>query len=230
MQRNTYVTIVTAYRQLLAEIDVWFARCQEAYPQDISCGKGCSGCCRGLFDITMLDAFLLKSGFAQLGEATRAAIAAQAQKRLSSMQNLWPEFSHPFTLNHRQEQEIEALMATDNDTPCVLLDVAGRCLLYDYRPMTCRLHGLPLIDVSGEVMERDYCTMNFTGSDPLQLIDLRGEFNRILHQEVELGREFTSELLGKAVSELDTFIPAAVLIDFTSFDWQQWFAGYDIKT
>jgi len=89
---------------------------------------------------------------------------------------------------------------------------------------------VPLIDLSGEVMESDYCTMNFTGNDPLQLKELRGEFNRLLRQEVVLGRSFTVKLLGKAVSELDTFIPAALLIDFKGFDWQGWFAKNPLRT
>lgn len=218
------------YRQLLAEIDGWFSRCQANFPEEISCGKGCSGCCRGLFDITILDAFFLKNGFDRLAEDIRARVSDKAKKRLNSIQSIWPEFSHPFTLNHRQEHEIEALLASDNDTPCVLLDDNGRCLLYDYRPMTCRLHGVPLIDVSGEVLESEWCTKNFAGSDPLQLKNMRGEFNRLLHQEVALGRSFTRELLGKTVSELDTFIPTALLIDFKGFDWQRWFAGNPLKT
>lgn len=224
------MTILENYRLLLGKIDQWFSRCQADYPEEIACGKGCSGCCRGLFDITILDAALLKSGFERLPEDLAEMIKNKAVKRLLIIQSIWPEFSHPFTLNHRQEHEIEVLLASDNDTPCVLLDENGRCLLYDYRPMTCRLHGLPHVDVSGEVMESDYCTMNFTGSDPLELNGLQGEFQLILHREAELGRHYTKKLLGKAVSELDTLIPTALLIDFKAFDWQAWCTTYQFKT
>lgn len=232
------MVLLEDYSQLLAEIDDWFGRCQASFPAEIACGKGCSGCCRGLFDITILDAAFLKSGFDKLPGEVKHGVRDKAEKRLIHIQSIWPEFSQPFTLNHRPEPEIEALMASDNETPCVLLDENGRCLLYDNRPMTCRLHGLPLIDISGEVMEAEWCTRNFTGSNPLQLKSLRGEFKRMLYQEVALGRNFTNELLGKAVSELDTFIPTALLINFKEFDWSEWFVRslsdlgnqHDLKT
>jgi len=131
------MTILDDYRLLLAGIDDWFGHCQAAYLEEIACVKGCSGCCRGLFDITILDAALLKCGFDRLPEDISATLCDEAKKRLNTIQSIWPEFSHPFTLNHRREDEIEALLAADNDTPCVLLDETGRCLLYDYRPMTC---------------------------------------------------------------------------------------------
>ncbi|WP_348240453.1 hypothetical protein, partial [Salmonella enterica] len=71
--------------------------------------------------------------------------------------------------------------------------------------MTCRLHGLPLIDISGEVMHDEWCTMNLVGcADPLALPGLAGEFDRILRDEVRLGRRFSKQLVGEVVHELDT--------------------------
>jgi len=96
--------------------------------------------------------------------------------------------------------------------------------------MTCRLHGLPLIDDSGELMEEEWCTKNFIGHDPLLEVNLRGPFERLLAEETSLGRHFTNELLGKVVRELDTFIPTALLIDFKGFDWRRWVAENPPKT
>jgi len=44
------------YRSLLGGVDAWFSRCLEAGGTAFSCRGGCSACCRGLFDITLLDA------------------------------------------------------------------------------------------------------------------------------------------------------------------------------
>jgi len=224
------MTLLKEYELLLAEIDAWFARCQSYFPDDIACGKGCVGCCRGLFDITILDAALLHSGFVKLPDKVKVRLRIKAEMRLRAIQTDWPEFNHPFVINYRPEEEREVLMATDNETPCLLLDDAGRCLLYAYRPMTCRLHGLPLIDVSGEVMEEEWCTKNFSGTDPLGLINLHEEFERMFYREAGLVRCFTEKLLGKALGELDSFIPTALLIDFEAFDWRQWFTENPLKT
>lgn len=206
--------ILSAYKKLLSEVDAWFSRCSQLYPDRIACTKGCSECCRSLFDITILDAALLQSAIERLPEAVRSNVRSRAEERLQQIRAIWPEFDQPFTLNHRPEDDWKELMPEDDETPCVLLDEHGQCLLYAFRPMTCRLHGLPLIDVSGEVMHDEWCSKNFPGSDPLLLEGLRADFDRILRAEVALDRLFTKELLGRVVYECDTFIPTAILIDF----------------
>ncbi len=215
-------TVLEAYGELLAVIDSWYAGAATAYPEHVRCGKGCSGCCRGLFDITLLDAALLQYGFARLPESVRCTVLVKAKQRLEQLQRRWPELSPPFILNLRPETEWEELMPDDDETPCPLLDDNGHCLVYAYRPMTCRLHGMPLIDRSGEVMHDEWCTENFTTVNPLQLPSLSAPFADIFRQEGALDRRFSHEVLGHAVSELDTFIPLALLYDITLFDWKLW--------
>ena len=55
--------LLDRYGALLGEVDVWFQTCSLRYPEQIVCRQGCSSCCRGLFDITLLDALYLKRGF-----------------------------------------------------------------------------------------------------------------------------------------------------------------------
>jgi Fe-S-cluster containining protein len=208
--------ILNQYASLLAEVDAWFQRCIELFPREIACASGCSECCRGLFDITLLDALFLQQGFAQLPQEAREAVLAEAERRVSLLKQKWPEYSHPYLLNHRPEEDWEELMPDDDETPCLLLDSAGRCLVYENRPMTCRLHGLPLIDLSGETMHDEWCTKNFTGTDPMALAGLQGEFDRFFREEVRLDRELSQLLFGRVIHELDTLIPAALLIDFSS--------------
>ncbi|HJV34274.1 YkgJ family cysteine cluster protein [Geomonas sp.] len=206
--------ILKEFKRLLSQVDEWFGRCLERYPEKIACRTGCSGCCRALFDITLLDAYYLRLGFDQLPAEIRQKVLVKVEARLAVMREHWPEFDQPFLLNYRPEEDWELLMPEEDETPCVLLGDDGRCLVYEHRPMTCRLHGIPLIDSSGEVMHEDWCTENFPGEDPLELPELQAPFEAMLRQEVELFRQFTQQLLGKRLSELDTFIPTALLIDF----------------
>ena len=218
--------IVARYKDLLGHLDAWFSRCMELYPEKIACQSGCSACCRSLFDITLLDAYHLKLGFDQLPAGTREMVLVKCRERLSLMREQWPEFEHPYVLNHRPEEEWEPLMPEEDETPCVLLGEDGRCLVYDHRPMTCRLHGIPMIDSDGEVMHDDWCTMNFVDEDPLELPGLAAPFDAIIRQEVALVRDFTGALLGQRLSQIDTFIPTALMIDFDRFDWQGWIKNF----
>ncbi len=205
--------ILERYAVLLAEVDRWFGACLQRHPDRIACGRGCSACCRGLFDITLLDALFLRSGFDRLPEDVRQGVRLKAGARLDGITVQWPAFTSPWLLNPIPEAEWDAMMPDEDETPCVLLSKQGTCLVYDHRPMTCRLNGIPLIDTSGEELFDDWCTMNFTDCDPRLLEELRHPFNDLFAQELLLFRELTRRLLGKAISELDTIIPAAVFLD-----------------
>ena len=205
--------ILDDYRALLETVDAWFARCLETAGRHIQCRPGCSGCCRGLFDITLMDAALLRRGFELLPEMVRAPVLEKARARLAELQERWPGFGPPYLLNHLPD-EAWTEMPEEDATPCPLLGEDGRCLVYAFRPMTCRLHGLPNIDLSGESFSDAYCTLNFADVDPLVLSELRWTFRRTFAAEIRLFGEFTTALLGAPRNEVDTFIPLALLMDF----------------
>ncbi|KAB0669773.1 YkgJ family cysteine cluster protein [Oryzomonas sagensis] len=201
------------YGALLREVDRWFDGCIQRHGDQIACHRGCSACCRGLFDITVLDALYLRSGIDALPEAVQCSLRQKATERLASLSACNPSFVEPWILNRIPEEEWEELMPEEDETPCLLLAEDGSCLVYEHRPMTCRLNGIPLLDTSGEALMDEWCTLNFTGIDVAQLEDLRHPFLDLFAQELLLFRELTRRLLGDAVNELDTFIPAAVVLD-----------------
>ncbi|MDY0189808.1 MAG: YkgJ family cysteine cluster protein [Desulfuromonas sp.] len=203
------------YLQLLHRVDTWFGQCLAVAPLDISCTEGCSACCRGLFDITLLDAYLLQSGFQHLPATQRSAVLTRVHWRLEQLQQQWPQLQPPYILNLLPNQQWME-MPEDDLTPCPLLGADGLCLLYDYRPLTCRLHGLAQVDVSGEVFSDGWCTLNFTSRNPLAVPELRAPFREFFQREVQLLSRFSQQLLGRSHVELDTFIPLALLIDFTA--------------
>jgi Fe-S-cluster containining protein len=215
--------ILGCYGTLLQEVDEWFLKASASSGANVSCRTGCSACCRGLFDITLLDACFLKSGFDKLERETQEMVLAGTRERLLSLQALWPDFAEPYILNYRPEEEWEQLMPEEDETPCVLLGDDGKCLVYNYRPMTCRLNGLPLVDISGEVFFDEWCTLNFIGKDPLHQESLRWDFRRHFRTELELFHLFSKQLIGRSINELDTFIPTALFIDFERYDWRGWF-------
>ncbi len=207
-------TLLTPYRALLHEVDDWFQRCCLAVGEQIACHRGCSDCCRGLFDITLLDAYLVHDGFERLPASVRKRVGQVAHRRVEAIQQTWPVFVQPYLLNRYPEEVWDEIMPDDDETPCPLLGDDGLCMIYDSRPMTCRLHGIPMVDVSGEILFDEWCTHNFLSSDPLGMPALRAPFNDIFTQEQLLFREFTRRLTGQPYNELDTLIPAAILLDF----------------
>lgn len=215
---NRFQDILDAYRLLLEELDAWFSGCVERYAEDIACSKGCSACCRGLFDISLLDAGLLQSGFLQLDPAIREQVLVKARWRVDELQKQWPEFQPPYILNRLPHEEWQE-MPEDDHTPCPLLNADGQCLIYAHRPMICRLHGIPNIDCSGESFGDTFCSLNFTRHDPLLLNELRYPFRTIFAREFSLLEQFAERLLGERRCAFDTFIPSALLMDFSDNAW-----------
>jgi Fe-S-cluster containining protein len=205
--------LLDRYGELLREVDAWFQRCSERHTDLIACHHGCSACCRGLFDITLLDAFYLKRGFDRLPEPLKAEIFAAATQRLELLSGVNPAFVEPWLLNGIPEGDWDALMPEEDETPCLLLSKTGGCLVYTHRPMTCRLNGIPLIDVSGEELFDEWCTLNFTEEDPRNFADLRFAFTDLFNRELHLFRELLLLLTGTALNEVDLFIPAAIVMD-----------------
>lgn len=212
-------TTLNSYRRLLCEVDNWFKACLRAGSSALACRVGCSGCCRGLFDITLMDAWLIKSAFADLAVDVQKQVLQRCQTRLDELRQHWPDLHNPYLLNSFPQEQWSSMPENDQ-TPCPLLADNGDCLVYRSRPLICRLHGLPNIDVSGEDFDGTVCSLH--PGDPMTLPEqvLRWHFREVFTQEVDLFRAFTATLTGISHNELDTFIPLALLADYSSVDWQ----------
>lgn len=219
LAKQNLTFVLDSCRRLYGEVDDWFASCLQAGGTSLACRGGCSSCCRGLFDITLLDAWLLKDAFAALPQVTRDQVLQRSRPRLLELEKRWPELINPYLLNALPGMEWQE-MPEEDLTPCPLLDELGLCLVYAARPLTCRLHGLPNIDVSGDDFDGTVCTLH--PGDPQRFPGdiLRWRFREIFEREVELFRHFACILTGNAWNELDTFIPLALLADYDRVDWQ----------
>jgi Fe-S-cluster containining protein len=173
-----------------------------------------------LFDITLLDAWFLKDAVAALPEVIRLQVLERCKPRLAELRKRWPELKNPYLLNSLPDMAWQE-MPEEDLTPCPLLDEKGYCLVYASRPLTCRLHGLPNIDVSGEDFDGTVCTLH--PGDPASLPDdiLRWRVREIFTREIEFFRHFTLELTGRSWDELDTFIPLALVADYDKVDWRR---------
>lgn len=210
---NGINNLLDRYASLLREVDGWFLRCLDLHSDLIVCRNGCSDCCRGLFDITLLDALYLKRGFDALSISQQSGLVLTATRRLQQLSLRNPSFVEPWLLNGIPESDWETLMPEDDETPCLLLSASGGCLVYEHRPMTCRLNGIPLIDVSGEEFFDEWCTLNFSEQDPRHFADLRFEFIELFSRELLLFQKLMHHLTGTIRNEVDLFVPAAVVMD-----------------
>ena len=143
------------YLDLLAQVDRWFADAAARHPGVVPCTAGCSACCHGPFDISMADALLLSEGLTRLSAAQRERVRERSQAVLFRMQGAEPGWGPPWDPTTLGDERFDALTERFAAEPCPLLDDGGRCVSYEFRPLVCRVIGMPMITPDGDILEND---------------------------------------------------------------------------
>ncbi len=101
----------------------------------------------------MADTLLLREGLATLPADVRALVRDRGTALLERMQALAPGWGAPWDVRELEEEAFDQLTEALAAEPCPLLDEAGACRVYAYRPLVCRLIGLPMMTEEGELLE-----------------------------------------------------------------------------
>ncbi len=157
------------YRRLLARVDDWYRSAKERHPERVPCARGCRDCCLGLFDVSLADRDLLREGLAAADPALARDIRARADAILRRLRASWPDLSED--LDGWDPDEIDALCDTLGGVECPVLGPEGECRLYEHRPLTCRMAGLPVVDVSGAVVAAEGCSKCALTKDEVPRLD-----------------------------------------------------------
>ena len=138
------------------------------------CRPGCTQCCYGAFAINELDAQRLITGMESLRTAN-PDLAAQLQHRAQEWFNEHgPNFPGDPQTGRLGDTEADRARFEDyaDDAPCPALDPAtGRCDVYQWRPMTCRVFGPPVrIDAgTGDSHALGHCELCFEGATTAEI-------------------------------------------------------------
>jgi len=142
------------YKRILEQADEFFSSVMRSQPQNLQCGRGCSLCCYGLFEIGSGDVPIIAEGLEKLHPMRRKKIVKRAVEIVASSR-------HP-NLRECSPIEKEEFFDRTASTPCPNLNESGECMIYDSRPLVCRTFGLPLRD--GDHYLGDVCELNFTSA------------------------------------------------------------------
>ena len=121
----------------------WFDRGRAASLGEIPCRRGCHHCCIGPFPITVLDAEVLREGMAKLDRAVKEKIEHRAKDQAATIAQEFPQLAQSVHLDGWRETDLDRIAVRFAEFPCPALETDGSCRLYRFRPMTCRMMGLP---------------------------------------------------------------------------------------
>jgi Fe-S-cluster containining protein len=171
----------------------------------LACRIGCTQCCHGAFAINALDAARLRSGMAEL-RATNPALATEIDHRarawLEEHGADFPGNINSGALGVSPEDQARFEDFAD-DAACPALDPAtGRCDVYAWRPMTCRVFGPPVRTTGEDGAEGlGHCELCFIGATPEQVVAC----------EMLIPQDLEAQLLNEIGSRAETVVAFALL-------------------
>ncbi len=198
-------------------IDEWFRQIREKYAANMQCGRGCTACCHGLFDISLSDAVEVARGFHALPPNLQECVRARAAHLDDQIHKAAPDLAQP-AIVPEDDQRIDRIIDAVEIASCPCLGETGECLIYDRRPLACRLEGVPMVDIR-QGLFGDWCELNFKDGIPQSaLAELEQDYDRL----DELQESQSSDVARRA--ELSdpravTFIPS-VIVEHESF-WKR---------
>ena len=127
-----------SYELLVDKAEAAFQETQKEYGSCIKCEPHCADCCHAVFGLFLIEAGYLKEHFDKLtDEEKKAALVRckEAEKSLERLQKLLQA--------HEDDPQMKAYIMSRERIPCPLLNEHQECILYMYRPITCRVYGIP---------------------------------------------------------------------------------------
>jgi len=130
------------YEALLKLADDTFDKIKAEFPECVTCKITCSDCCHALFDLSLIEALYINHHFNRRfeGEArdARLRVANEMDRKIYKLKrDAYKELEAG-----NDETEILTRMA-EHRVRCPLLNDDESCELYEYRPITCRIYGIP---------------------------------------------------------------------------------------
>jgi Fe-S-cluster containining protein len=169
------------------------------------CRMGCTQCCYEAFAINALDAARLRAGMETLRDAD-PALAAEIERRARAWievhGTVFPGDSETGRLGVT-EAEREQFEDFANEAACPALDEStGRCDVYTWRPMTCRVFGPPVrMDAGTGEAALGHCELCFHGASQAEVAAC----------EIVVPHELEQELLDLVQDAGETVVAFALL-------------------
>ncbi|MFO7665659.1 MAG: YkgJ family cysteine cluster protein [Desulfobacterales bacterium] len=131
------------YEAVVEMADNAFDKVRASHSECIKCKMHCADCCHALFDLTLIEALYINNKVKEIfNDEKRSRLEEKANIADRAVFKLKKKAFKEFE-SGKSEDEILKDMATKR-LRCPLLNEENKCDLYEFRPITCRLYGIPL--------------------------------------------------------------------------------------
>jgi len=134
--------IFEKYEAFVKQIDEVFEKVCSDYPDCVKCGLECSDCCFALFDLSLVEALYINLKFLENIGDKKDKVLEAANRIDRNLHQLKRKAFKAVESGQKSEEQVLFEMAAERSR-CPLLNEENRCDLYAFRPITCRLYGIP---------------------------------------------------------------------------------------
>ena len=197
------------YMELVNQVDAAFKAVEKQFPDCVACMIGCADCCHALFDLPLIEALYIKTRFDEkFDEKQRTEILARANTADRAVYRIKRQ-AYKAHESGRSDKEILKEMAIQR-VRCPALESNDRCVIYDFRPITCRLYGVPTV-IGGKAHT---CGLsNFEKGRSYPTVKMDAIHHRLNEISTALARDIQSKY--PRLAELLVPLSMALLTDYT---------------
>lgn len=197
------------YEKLVSQADELFERVQKEHPECVTCKVRCADCCYALFDLTLIEAIYINYQFKISIEDKEKSRLIEKANRADRKTHMIKKRAYDSKKAGKTENEILRDIAAER-VRCPFLNDDEMCDLYEYRPITCRLYGIPT-SIGGR--SHTCGKSGFVEGRPYPAVNL----DMIQKKLYDISNEFVRDIKTKYVKMADMLIPLSMAI-LTDFD------------
>ena len=134
----------TKYEELMAKADHAFEQVKNDFPDCVKCKIQCYDCCSALFDLALIEALYINYHFNRnFKEKEKDRVLNQANIADRKAYKLKRKTYND--LKSGKDQNEIMIQTAGERIRCPLLTDKNECALYEFRPITCRVYGIPTV-------------------------------------------------------------------------------------
>lgn len=147
--------IFSRYTNIVQKADVLFMAIQEKYPHSVKCRIHCCDCCYAFFGVFPIEAAYLNYHFSRSERKVKRDILRGVEKTEAQMLKAWDKLQV-----FDDKPQIKVYGLGKERIRCPFLTDKKECILYDKRPIICRIYGVPFSLIDGKKEQVYVCPVS----------------------------------------------------------------------
>jgi len=126
------------YELLVDKSESAFNNVADKHGECVKCELHCSDCCNAVFGVFLVEALYIQEHFDRIREDQKKEVIERAKKAAQAIESLQEKLK-----TFENDPQMQAYTLSRERIRCPLLDENDECVLYQRRPITCRVYGIP---------------------------------------------------------------------------------------